>query len=149
MGVIATAVMTGFTDGIARAFRKPFHVVVILSVMLRFKYVTDVESINPYRYSFAIIVHYGIGVIFAAVYVFLKIYTFGDSILFGCIIGTIGIVGWRIFFALHPGPPPIPLKGYLPTIWGGHIFLAIALYILTRLCITSQHVSESIPICLM
>ena len=48
-------------------------------------------------------------------------FTFANALLFGGMAGLLGIIGWRVVFAIHPQPPKINLYEYLTVIWMGHI----------------------------
>ena len=135
-GVGSTLVMTAFSEAIALVFRKPFHVVTILAIMLPFK--KNSESPGTLMYSIATVVHYFIGVIFAFAYSLqlserLIINDWLSAFLYGGIIASVAVISWRIFFWIHPNPPPIELKNYLLTIWGGHIILSLTMAGIFRL----------------
>jgi hypothetical protein len=130
-GIAGTLAMTVFTELIAYGAKKPFHVVSILARMLRFR--KDLRPISGTRYVVALIIHYSIGVLFS--YGFEWFITnnradmnLSNAIIFGGVVGLIGIIGWRIFFAIHPNPPEIILPPYLTTIWVGHIIFSVVLF---------------------
>lgn len=131
-GVIATAVMTLFTEVTFRAINRPYHVVRILANMLRFQHVTPVLNKPQPHMIVAIVLHYFIGVLFALGYLPLVSW-FPDwsatthALVYGVLIAFIAIGGWSLFFDLHPGPPQVNLRQYLITIGIGHLFLAGAL----------------------
>lgn len=134
-GLVGTLVMTGTTELVATITRMPFHVIRILASMLPFQ--KHPTPPNTKTFSLAVILHYTIGVVFAYGYVIVigRGWFNADllsSILYGVIIGTIAIAGWRLFFLIHPNPPPIPLKGYLPVIWTGHIVLSLTFYVVLK-----------------
>jgi hypothetical protein len=151
-GIAATLGMSAFTAVGFYLVRAPYHVIRILGNMMRFKKVTPLMDIPPMSvYILTIIVHYTIGILFAISFALILRYDILDnsmiqSLFFGMVIGTIGIGGWKIFFSLHPAPPPVLLKNYLPVIWLGHLVMAIVLHY----CIiffASAPVTVSIPIC--
>ena len=127
-GVAGTLVMTCFTRFMSHILKKPFYVVVILATMLPFK--RNVSAPNVSVYIMATSLHYFIGVVFSYLYFWqlvegLIINDALCALLYGVIIGSIAVIGWRLFFFFHPNPPPIELIPYLFTIWFGHITLSI------------------------
>ena len=127
-GISGTLIMTGFTESVAFFFKKPFHDIRILSIMLPFQ--KKIESPRPGIYLAATLLHYLIGVIFTYFYQWqlMERWIINDllsAFLYGGIIGSIAVIGWRIYFSIHPNPPPIDLKSYLLTIWFGHIALSM------------------------
>jgi hypothetical protein len=126
-GVAATLVMTGFSQITAYLLKKNFYVVIILATMLPFnKHVTPPKLST---YVAATILHYLIGIVFA--YVHLGLILNGyiannalSALLYGGVIGTIAIIGWRLFFMIHPNPPSVE-RTYFVMIWIGHIWLSI------------------------
>lgn len=125
----------------------------ILAGMLTFKRLTTLDFKPSFAaYVLATSIHYAIGVLFAFVYHWLIIRvlfqtTFANSILFGAVIGTAGIAGWSIFFAIHPGPPPVRLPTYLSVIWVGHIILSVVMVYVFRFFVETS--SAAIPTCYM
>ena len=129
-GLSGTLIMTCFTLIMSHILKKPFYVVMILATMLPLK--KDVSTPNVFIYIVATFIHYFIGVIFSYLYLWqlderLIINDLLSALLYGAIIGSIAVIGWRAFFFLHPNPPPIELVPYLMTIWSGHITLSITL----------------------
>lgn len=132
-GIIATLSMTLFVELTALVSRKPFHVIRILANMLRF----DKDFNRKQKrmiFIVATILHYGIGVGFAYCYDLslesdLLTASWKDALLFGAGAGTVGIIVWRIFFAIHPNPPKINLVQYLAVIWLGHLVFACGLFL--------------------
>ena len=129
-GLGATLVMTCFTLIMSHILKKPFYVVMILAMMLPFK--KDVSTPTVFVYITATFLHYFIGVIFSWLYLWqlvdrLIINDLLSALLYGAIIGSIAVIGWRPFFLIHPNPPPIELIPYLVTIWFSHIILSITL----------------------
>jgi hypothetical protein len=130
-GTAGTALMTAFVYVIAMFYDKRLKVVKVLGTMVTNR--TTVEkglSGHAYAIVSGILVHYFVGVLFALLYGLLWQNGIGSpsltsAILFGFINGVIAICGWRIFIALHPNPPILPLKAYLLCILAGHLFYAI------------------------
>jgi hypothetical protein len=132
-GLLGTAAMSVFTFLIFILLRKPYRVVLILADMLQFRKTTSPDAIPPTGFLIcATLLHYAIGILFTTEYDLsiargLLDLSIVHSLVYGAIIGIIGIVGWRIFFALHPNPPRISLVVYLSVIWLGHLILSFVI----------------------
>lgn len=129
-GIAGTLAMTLFIEFICLLTHKPFHVIRILAYMIPFG--RSVVSTNARRmiYVAAVEIHYAIGVLFTfcfkqCIQSNLMEFTFSNALLFGALAGFVGIIGWRIVFAVHPEPPKIRLSQYLTVIWIGHIVFSI------------------------
>ena len=129
-GVVGTALMTTVMYVLAYFAGDHFKVVKVLGTMLTFK-ITDNRWLS--NATIAIIVgvaaHYLVGIGFAFVYQWLWSSDKLDASILnatwmGFLNGVVGAIGWRIFFAIHPKPPLIPLPIYLTAITFGHIFFA-------------------------
>lgn len=128
-GLFGTLVMTLFVTIVSISFKKPFHVVKTLSRMMQRGDNRDSTARKGITFAIAVVVHYAIGVAFAYLYNFLLLerlmrLTWPHTILFGSLAGLIGIIGWRITFAIHPNPPKLNLTRYLLVIWIGHLLFA-------------------------
>jgi hypothetical protein len=126
-GIAATLVMTGFSQLTAYLLKKPFYVVIILATMLPFN--KDLTPPKLSTYVAATILHYFIGIVFAYVHLWLILNghitnNVLSALLYGVAIGTIAIIGWRLFFIIHPNPPSLEAT-YFVMIWLGHIWLSI------------------------
>lgn len=131
-GILSTLAMTVFVRTISAFLHQPFYVIKILSTMIQFGNQPTARA-KTFIYAVATSLHYVIGIAFT--YVFFEMVDqnilslqLRDALLFGIIIGAIGIAGWRIFFALHPDPVRLDLVPFLTTIWLGHVVLGIALH---------------------
>jgi hypothetical protein len=133
-GVAGTLAMTLFTELVSAIFKKPFHVVQILSRMLRRRDNPELLAGKYVSYSIAMIVHYTIGILFSYAFNFflkqgLLQLTLWNALLFGILAGLIGVLGWRIVLAIHPNPPKIIPSQYLLVIWVGHLIFAIGTFL--------------------
>lgn len=150
-GITGTACMTLFTQLAFYILKTQYHVVRILASMLIIKKPATLDSRPSFAsYAVATVIHYAIGVLFVFGYHWLTIRsiletTFSHGVLFGTVIGTVGIVGWTIFFAVHPDPPPVRLPTYLSVIWVGHIILSLVMFYVLRFF--DEASQASIPIC--
>jgi hypothetical protein len=60
--------------------------------------------------------------------------------------GLIGIIGWRIFFAVHSNSTKIILSQYLLIIWTGHLIYAVGTFVIyTKF--QPDPVTAVIPVC--
>jgi hypothetical protein len=133
-GLFGTLAMTLFVNLAAAIFKKPFHVIEVLLRMMQRGENTDSRQTKNIKYAIALVVHYSIGVCFAYVFHFLLQQhvielSWTNAILFGSLAGLIGILGWRIVFAIHPNPPQLELIHYLLVIWLGHLIFAAGVFI--------------------
>jgi len=140
-GLGGTLVMTAFTRIASHILKKPFYVIMILATMLPFK--KNVKTPNVFVYTTATLIHYFIGVIFSYLYSWqlverLIINDVLSALLYGAIIGSLAVIGWRLFFFIHPNPPPIELIPYLVTIWFGHITLSITFAAIISISVSSM-----------
>ena len=126
-GLAGTLAMTSFAEITANLLKKPYFVVIILATMLPFR--KDLSPPKASTYIVATILHYAIGVGFAYLYLWfmlegLIINNAITAFLYGAAIGIIAIIGWRLFFTIHPNPPRIK-RTYFAMIWLGHVVLSI------------------------
>ena len=82
--------------------------------------------------------HYFVGESFAFTYLLIwkNEYirpNFKGSLFLGTFSGFFGISVWKAFFSIHPNPPKVPLKNYLPTLFFAHIIFAFATTISYRI----------------
>ncbi|HEY0653497.1 MAG TPA: hypothetical protein VGD65_10225 [Chryseosolibacter sp.] len=132
-GIAGTFFMTVFVEAIAWLLGKPFHVIRNLSHILQFSSPAPQKK-KTLVFLLATVLHYTIGVLFAFCFTwFLQAdvlnCTFIDSVSFGALAGTVGIIGWRVAFAIHPEPPRLNLWQYLALIWLGHLVFSIGLFV--------------------
>jgi hypothetical protein len=150
-GLSGTLAMTLFIELVSAILKKPFHVVRTLARMLKCNSKNDSASKKYLTYCIAVIVHYSIGVMFAYAFDFalnkgLIELVWIHALLFGGLAGLIGIIGWRIFFAIHPNPPKIMLPQYLLVIWTGHLIYAVGTFLI-YLKFQPDSVAAVIPVC--
>jgi len=150
-GIAGTFFMTLLTELIWLIFRKPYHVVRTLSVILEKGKHARTPTPTPLYYVIGTILHYAIGVGFAYLYLFAidaRIISFSlfPALIYGVLLGIIAMAGWFIFFAVHKFPLAYVLLIYLGAIGAGHILLAAVMYYTIQL-ISPQPVALSIPVC--
>ncbi|HTF27241.1 MAG TPA: hypothetical protein VK625_00275 [Flavitalea sp.] len=130
-GMTGTTVMTAFMLIMSGITHRQLNVIRVLGSMLTFKTSrAGTVSRDPIATAVGIIVHYFVGFLFTAIYLWLWNHDIiGTSIistaLLGFMTGLAAISVWIIFFALHPRPVRVPLTLYLTCIFIGHIFFAV------------------------
>lgn len=142
-GIVGTVLMTWFTSAAFRMLKDPYKVVWILGNMIMFRPYTPVtKQPTSGSFAFAVCIHYVVGVLFSFAYRVLIVqgywpFHFAAAVLYGCIIGSVGVVGWKLFLRLHPAPPFISQRHYLWVIWWGHLVLAIAMFLTFKIFIST------------
>lgn len=133
-GIMGTALMTLGMYALAGITSDHFKVVKVLGTMLTGQ-TTPEGGLSDKASAIAvgIIAHYLVGTGFSFVYTWiwqegLIEMSFEAATLMGFINGLIGAAGWRIFFAIHPRPPVMPLAKYLLAIALGHILFGQGIF---------------------
>mgnify|MGYP003575440096 CR=1 FL=1 len=133
-GIIGTAYMTLGMYLLAAITSEHFKVVKVLGTMLTFQ-TTHHNGLSDRKSAIwtGIVAHYLVGIGFSVLYAWLwKKDILGMDFLqatwLGLLNGIFGAIVWRIFFALHPRPPQLPLPQYLIAIALGHILFAHGIY---------------------
>ena len=134
-GLAATLAMTIFMNACAMISGSNMYTVKILRRMLPDLLWPGQAKKPALSKAVAIIVHYGIGIVFVVVYHLLQTsesYAGNQSIaepwIAGIILGTIAVTGWSIFIRLHPSPlSTVPWKYYLLCIFAAHIIFALVM----------------------
>ncbi|HEY9006180.1 hypothetical protein [Ohtaekwangia sp.] len=134
-GITGTATMTAFLYLLSYITHKRLKVVKILGTMLTFQ-TTPQRGLSDSTFAIVtgIAAHYLVGILFAFIWHLLWQHGIGSPtllicMLYGFIFGAFGILVWRIFFAIHPHPPDVPLRSYIPSILIGHVFFGIGVYL--------------------
>lgn len=83
-------------------------------------------------------VHFVMGLIFMGIYEILwavtgleRTYFWG--VIFGMILGTLGVSGWILMFRLHPQPPKINFTVYYSQLLLAHIIFSLAALLVYKL----------------
>lgn len=133
-GILGTALMTLGMYTLASITSDHFKVVKVLGTMLTGQ-TTPEGGLSDTTSAIAtgIIAHYLVGVGFSFAYTWiwqerLIDMSFAGATLMGFVNGLIGAAGWRIFFAIHPRPPIMPLPKYLLAIALGHILFGQGIF---------------------
>lgn len=79
------------------------------------------------------LLHFLLGVVFAASLVFTRSYfsfytTWIFAIIAGAIAGIIGIIGWHGMFLLNPKPPKISMKKFYLQLIIAHIIFSVTIF---------------------
>ena len=143
-GLTGTAVMTAFMYGLTFLTQRVMKVVKILGTMLTFQTSLDGQlSDTPLAIAVGLVAHYLIGIGFTFVYAALWQAdlghpTFAFGVVAGFFSGMVGVLVWRLFFAIHPkAPTTIPLQSYLVTLLLAHVVFGVAV-VATYQFLTSQ-----------
>lgn len=76
-----------------------------------------------------VIAHYTIGILFAYFYHLLWFFGVGEpgfwnGLLLGLVSGIFAVMFWSAFFAIHPFPPVVNLRAYIPFLFLAHFVFA-------------------------
>lgn len=123
----ATTAMTAFSYLLSEAFQKLFKEPVLLN------YVLELSGIKLGDRSLGAagwLLHYIIGLIFVITYYLIWTYTnirlsWVSGVVFGCISGIIGILGWVVLFKLPSKEPRVAFTAYYIQLFYAHIVFAL------------------------
>ncbi|MBC8004593.1 MAG: hypothetical protein H7X84_03885 [Verrucomicrobia bacterium] len=125
--VAATSLMTAFSYLVSEGFRELYKEPVLLQyLMTRFNFgITGIWKIIA-----GWTVHYIIGLIFVVIFHILwrwGLYeiTWLTGLIYGIVIGIIGIGGWVVMFILSNYKPRIDFKGYYLQLFIAHLVFAM------------------------
>jgi hypothetical protein len=129
--IMATSTMTLFSYMISKSFRKLYKEPVLLQYLMA---AFDFELSKRQKVFASWVLHYFIGLLFVLCF-YLPIWldcawykiAIIPSVIFGCIIGCIGIAGWNIMFKLAPSNPPVNPIGYYLQLFLAHIVFAVTI----------------------
>ena len=149
-GIGGTMLMTLFITSFSLVFKKSFFVVKILDVILVVSGTPQIGRLTT-RYNLALIIHYGVGVIFS--YVFLSLVTFGivtfsfvEALIFGASIGALAVSAWMLLLNIYPFFVRTNKLWYLALIWFGHLLFAIGMFAIYQPLLEPK-LFETITIC--
>lgn len=125
----ATTAMTLFSYFVSASFRKLYEEPLLLQyVMTRFSIQLETQE----KAAAAWVIHYLIGLLFVWVYCCVaRSYSWTNALVFGSVIGIVGIAGWKIMFRLSGKPPQTDAGGYYLQLFIAHLvfaFTTIATY---------------------
>lgn len=134
-GIAATLIMTVFMNLSAVVTRRNMYTVKILSRMLPTFFREKEESPSRSSTALALIVHYGVGILFVILYHLLRTsagyignQSMAEPWIIGVLLGATAVTGWTIFIRLHPSPLlTVPWQHYLVCIFVAHIIFAFVM----------------------
>jgi|WetSurMetagenome_2_1015567.scaffolds.fasta_scaffold424123_1 hypothetical protein len=135
--LVATFMMSAFSFLISEGFRKIYKEPLLLQYLIthsRFKVYGTAKKITSW------IIHYFIGVIFVMIYFLLwrtKLFAIDwiSGLIFGLVIGAIGITGWEIMHTITGYPPSIDVKGFHLQQFFAHIIFGLTTIIAFQILI--------------
>ncbi|RYZ38767.1 MAG: hypothetical protein EOP49_30750 [Sphingobacteriales bacterium] len=128
--VAATTLMTAFVSIIKVITRQQLNVIRVLGTMLTGSTTRDGGcSRRLGALALGTIVHYGVGLFFLFIYVYLWNHNVINTdwlttTILGFVTGLLGITVWRIYLYIHARPPQVPLRLYLISILFAHVIFA-------------------------
>ena len=131
----ATSLMTAFSYLMSATFRELYKEPLLLQyLMTRF----HLGLAGKWKFIAGWALHYSIGLFFALAYYMLwrlNLYeiTWLSALIFGVVIGIIGIGGWVGMFILSNYQPRIDFRGYYLQLFFAHLIFAMTLYIVYKL----------------
>lgn len=127
--VAATSLMTAFSYTISEAFRELYKEPLLLQFLItRF----NIGIKGTMKVIAGWTLHYFIGLLFVLIFHFLwksglfEI-TWPAGLIYGVIIGVIGIGGWMVMFILSNYKPRIDFKGYYLQLFLAHVIFAMTI----------------------
>lgn len=132
--IFATSTMTLFSYVVSWIFKKTYKEPVLLQfLMSNF----NIKVGLYYREILSWYLHYFIGLVFIIsfniplwIYPELYDFTLRSSLLFGCIIGTVGVIWWYIMFSLLPEKAPNKVFVYYLQLFIAHIIFGLTTYLI-------------------
>ncbi|MCG9790875.1 hypothetical protein [Flavobacterium algicola] len=131
--IVATSTMTLFSYMISvltgKLFKEP--------VLLQFIFLVFGLQFTPkIKVIASWLLHYAIGLFFVLGY-YLPVWlewdwyniTLTSGLIFGVIIGTVGMLGWKIMFTLSKEKPPTDLEGYYLQLFIAHVIFGISTFL--------------------
>lgn len=133
--VAATSLMTAFSYMVSKAFRELYKEPLLLQyLMTRFK--LGIKGTMKVIAGWAL--HYFIELLFVLIFHFLWKADFVEitwlaGLIYGMIIGIIGIAGWVVMFKLSNYQPRIDFKGYYLQLFIAHMIFAITIILVYKI----------------
>lgn len=126
--IMATTLMTLFSYTVAWIVGQPFREPFLLAVLLNKFKVTD----NTTNRVIGWILHYVLGwlfVLFFEVVLQLKwlSVSWSSALIYGVVIGIMGILGWKILFRVTNKKPKMNYTGYYTQLFIAHVIFAFTM----------------------
>lgn len=124
---IATSVMTLFSYIVSWITQQPYKEPLLLAVLLNNFHVSDNKTSRTIGWS----LHYLLGLLFVLAYdaivrlEWLPI-SWTGALLYGTIIGIIGIIGWIIMFRMSYTKPKMSYRVFYTQLFVAHVIFALA-----------------------
>lgn len=132
--LVATSLMTAFSYLVSEAFRELYKEPVLLQfLMTRFNF--NLSSTEKAIAGW--VIHYSIGLFFVIAWYLLWTHglfelTWLSTLIYGCVIGIIGIGGWVGMFILADYKPKIDFEGYYLQLFFAHLIFAMAAWLVFK-----------------
>lgn len=125
ISIIATSLMTAFSYLTATLFREPWKEPLLLGFLIANRNAAIEESHRVAGW----VLHYVIGIAFVVLF---KIGIWRDwydmswtvAVVYGVVIGCIGILSWKLMFRLSRQNPPMHFTGYYTQLFLAHLVFA-------------------------
>ncbi|HEX6225369.1 MAG TPA: hypothetical protein VFZ52_13215 [Chryseolinea sp.] len=126
--VISTTLMTLFSYLVSFIRRKKFSEPELLNDLIRRWNKKTFSAVTPFIGWF---IHYAVGFFFNFLYQGYWITTDSNptlisGVIFGALAGVVGILGWKVAFALHSNPPLTDFKEYYLQLFFAHIVFGVS-----------------------
>jgi len=125
---MATTLMTLFSYMVALLVAQPFKEPFLLAVLLNKFKVTD----NTTNRVIGWILHYVLGLLFVLFFeVLLQMkwlsISWSSALIYGVVIGILGILGWKILFHVTNKKPKMNYTGYYTQLFIAHVIFAFTM----------------------
>ena len=125
--IVGTTVMTIFSYVVSKSFNKLYKEPILLKYVLERMQVSISDNFTLVLGWF---LHYIIGILFVVIYHFIWIngwmeISFLHSFILGLASGLVGIVAWRIMFAVSNSESKVDMNGYFFQLVIAHILFAL------------------------
>lgn len=122
-----TSMMTAFSYLVSKAFHKLFKEPVLLAIIMKklgFNFSRQMKSVLAW------LLHYFIGLLFVISYEIAWVYfevpqSWLVGLIFGCVSGIIGVLGWMLIFRIPGKPPKVRFTEYYLQLFFAHIVFAM------------------------
>lgn len=124
----ATSLMTPFSYLTAWLLKQPYKEPFLLAVLLNYFHVIDTKTNKVIGW----LLHYVLGLLFVGAFQILlsggwATLSWSSALLYGAVIGVIGILGWQLMFMLAPKTPRMNYIGYYAQLFIAHLVFALTM----------------------
>jgi hypothetical protein len=132
--LVGTSAMTAFSYYISSEFRKKFEEPRLLVYVMK---LCKIELSYTTATMLAWVIHYILGLLFVLAYDVLWNCCFElnwiSALVFGCVSGIIGIIGWIIIFSLPSKSPRVAYTSSFIQLFFAHLLLAAGAFSVYKL----------------